>query len=329
MKVSVIIPVFNAEPFVERAVNSALAERQTAEVILIEDGSKDGSLDVCQRLADEHERVRLLQHENGKNSGAAASRNLGMKCATQEYIALLDADDFFLPGRFDKAEYLFDNITVCDGVYGAVGIEFLDGPSEAQWLASPMHDVKLTTMTSEISPDDLLHSLLRGREGRFHIDGLVFKKKLLERSGMMNEKLASMHEDTDFIFRLAMAGRLYPGQLSSPVAVRFVHGGNRISAKRSMQKQFSDRLKMHMETYRWCKRSGYKKQKELVINRLVSDCLNATQPSDVNVNRRNLAKMRQMMAWALSYPDILVEKKYWKELVILSVSSWKKPSESK
>jgi len=329
MKVSVITPVFNAEPFVERAVNSALAERQTAEVILVEDGSTDGSLKVCQRLVEEHESVRLMQHENGKNRGAAASRNLGMTCATQEYLALLDADDFFLPGRFEKAEEIFNEIAVCDGVYGAVGIEFMDGQSEAQWLASPMRNVRMTTMTSEISPGDLLRSLLRGRDGRFHIDGLVFKKNLLDRSGMMNEKLASMHEDTDFIFRLAIAGSLYPGQLSSPVAVRFVHGGNRISAERSAQKQYSDRLKMHMETYRWCKRGGHKKEKDLIVNRMVSDCLNAPPPSDTNIKCHYLVKRRQMLSWALTYPDILVEKNYWKELAVLTVPSWKKRGESK
>lgn len=329
MNVSVIIPVFNAEPFVERAVNSALAERETAEVILVEDGSSDASLKVCQRLVEENERVRLMRHENGKNKGAAASRNHGMKCATQEYIALLDADDFFLPGRFEKAEEVFNKKTVCDGVYGAVGIEFMDSQSEAQWLASPMRNVKLTTMTSEISPDDLLRALLRGRDGRFHIDGLVFKKNLLDRSGMMNEKLASMHEDTDFIFRLVTAGSLYPGQLSSPVAVRFVHGGNRISAERSAQKQYSDRLKMHMETYRWCKRGGYMKEKDLIVNRMVNDCLNATPPSDTNMRRRKLMYMKQMISWALTYPDILVEKVYWKELVVLIVSSWERQSENK
>jgi glycosyltransferase involved in cell wall biosynthesis len=322
MKVSVVIPVYNAGQFIERAVKSALAERQTAEVIVIEDGSTDESLVVCKRLADSNERVRLFTHGNGENKGAAASRNLGMKQATQEFIAFLDADDFFLPGRFDCAEEVFARFRDCDGVYGAVGIEFLNDDSKAQWLASPMQNVKVTTMTREILPRDLFPALLNGRYGRIHIDGLIFRKRLLERSGLMNEKLVSMHEDTDFILRLAIAGRLYPGQLSFPVAVRWVHGGNRISAKRTVREQYNTRLKMHMEIYRWCKRNGYKQEKLLFIQRMAADCLYSTYQIG-KIECATQIKIRRMVSWGLNNPEILLEKAYWKELIGLVIRSFK------
>lgn len=324
MDVSVVIPVYRAELFIERAVKSALDLRQVAEIILVEDGSPDNSLVVCKRLAEKNERVRLIQHKEAKNRGAAASRNVGMLEARHDFIALLDADDYYLPSRFEKAEEVFLDNSDCDGVYGAVGIEFLDKQSQAQWLASPMQNVKTTTMTKIVSPDNLLRSLLKGMYGRFHINGLVFKKKLLERSGMMNEKLASMHEDTDFIFRLAITGRLYPGQLNSPVAVRCVHGSNRISAVKTEQKRFKERLKMHMETYRWCRRNSYKKEKNLLINRMVNDCLNVAITNSIDVNKSNFRKAQRMIFWASAYPDILIEKVYWKELAGIGFSTWKK-----
>jgi len=321
MEVTVVIPVYNAESFIEKAVMSALAQEETFEIILVEDGSTDSSLEVCQRLANSYKRVRLLQHKKGKNRGSAASRNLGMTESRYEYIALLDADDYYLPGRFTKAAEVFSIIPDCDGVYGAVGIEFLDKQAEAKWLASPMRNVNTTTMTTIVSPDSLLRSLLRGLDGRFHIDGLVFKKKLLGRAGMMNEKLVSMHEDTDFIFRLAIAGRLYPGELALPVAVRCVHANNRISAERSELKQYCDRQKMHMETYRWCKRNGYKIPKNLLINRMLSDCLNIADSNTIDPKKQRALKIRRMISWGLNYPDILVEKTYWKELAALGLST--------
>ena len=97
MEISVVIPVYNAEKYVEDAVRSALRQNQTAEVILVEDNSPDNALKVCERLAKEDPRVRVLRHSDGKNHGAGESRNLGIKNARCDYIAFLDADDYWKP----------------------------------------------------------------------------------------------------------------------------------------------------------------------------------------------------------------------------------------
>jgi len=67
MKVSVIIPVYNAEKFVRNAVASALFHEEVKEIILVEDNSPDNALAVCQELALENDRVRLYQHPGGIN----------------------------------------------------------------------------------------------------------------------------------------------------------------------------------------------------------------------------------------------------------------------
>ena len=79
MEVSVIIPVYNAAAYVGQAVRSALEQPETREVILIEDGSQDTSLQVCRELEGAFDSVRLLRHPDGKNLGAGASRNLGIR----------------------------------------------------------------------------------------------------------------------------------------------------------------------------------------------------------------------------------------------------------
>jgi len=223
------IPVYNAARFVPEAVESALAQPETAEVILIEDGSPDDSLAVCQALAEKFDKVRLLRHPYGINMGAAASRNLGMKHAQYDYIAFLDADDYYLPGRFKVAKKIFDQNPDCDGVYEAMGIHFESEKAIIRWHKSNMAEERLTTLTKRVPPDQLFYALVDGEAGHFSLDGLVLLSQVLKKTGMMNEELM-LHEDTDFIFRLSAVSRLYPGNLVEPVSIRRVHENNRISA---------------------------------------------------------------------------------------------------
>ena len=92
MHVSVIIPVYNGEKFVQRAIRSAVDQnfpRKQFEIIVVDDGSTDNTVEVIQPFKNF---VRILRHE--KNMGLAASRNTGIKAARGQYIVNLDADDY-------------------------------------------------------------------------------------------------------------------------------------------------------------------------------------------------------------------------------------------
>jgi glycosyltransferase involved in cell wall biosynthesis len=69
---------------------------------LDEDGSPNGGLETCQQLAQQYSKIKLLRHPNGCNMGPSASRNLGIKNAIFEYVAFLDADDYYIRNRFKK-----------------------------------------------------------------------------------------------------------------------------------------------------------------------------------------------------------------------------------
>lgn len=122
--VSVIIPVYNAGNYLEKAVDSALLQPETAEVILVEDASTDNSLKICYDLERKYEKVILFRHSDGGNHGPGASRNLGILHASYKYIAFLDADDFYLPKRFRKDKEILLNNSDIDGVHNALGIYF-------------------------------------------------------------------------------------------------------------------------------------------------------------------------------------------------------------
>ena len=96
-KISVIIPVYNGASVIEEAIRSALALSVVAEVICVNDGSKDNTRELIESLSDH--RIKLLNVENG---GPAKARNIGAGYASHQYLAFLDADDIFMPRRFDK-----------------------------------------------------------------------------------------------------------------------------------------------------------------------------------------------------------------------------------
>lgn len=227
MKISVIIPVYNAENYVRNAVASALQQPETGEILLVEDDSPDNCLQICQDLGKEYEKVRLLRHPDGKNHGAGATRNLGIKNAGFDYIAFLDADDYYLPGRFTVAKKLFQQCHDIDGVYEATGVEFHSAKGKQKWRSSGRKD--LMTMTENLPPDYLFEELVRGKKGTFHLDALTVKKRIFEKSGYFFEHLR-LHQDTAMIVQMSAYGRLFPGRLTKPVAMRGIHAQNRITS---------------------------------------------------------------------------------------------------
>ena len=225
MKISVIIPVYNAEKFIRNAVQSALNQPETAEVLLIEDCSPDNSLRICRELEEQYEKVRLLRHPDGKNHGAGATRTLGIKNAKYDYIAFLDADDFYLPERFKLAQELFEAYDDIDGVYEATGVHFYDPQAERKLLSGKVKPIM--TMKAGLNAEHLFEALARGKSGFFHLDGLVVKRNLFEHCGYFFEHL-KLHQDTAIIIQMSNYGKLIPGQLNKPVAMRTVHDQNRI-----------------------------------------------------------------------------------------------------
>lgn len=117
--ISVVIPVYNAEKYLEHCVQSILAQTYDAfEIILVNDGSRDSSGAICDELASQHSGIRVIHKENG---GAADSRNRGVQEARGNYIAFVDADDYIAP---DYLSYLVEllnaydvPISVCDSYW--------------------------------------------------------------------------------------------------------------------------------------------------------------------------------------------------------------------
>lgn len=96
--ISVIIPVYQTEAYLEACLDSVLHQNYGhLEVILVDDGSKDGSGSICDRYAQKDSRVRVIHQKNG---GGAAAKNTGLQIATGEYLSFVDSDDLLEPGAY-------------------------------------------------------------------------------------------------------------------------------------------------------------------------------------------------------------------------------------
>jgi succinoglycan biosynthesis protein ExoO len=131
--VTVIIAAYNAAPFLSRAVNSALEQTcLPLEILIIDDCSLDGTAEVARELAARDSRIRLVCLN--ENRGPAGARNAGIDQARGEWIAVLDADDAFLPDRIERlmkiaresnADVVADNFVwyaAADGSFGRPGL---------------------------------------------------------------------------------------------------------------------------------------------------------------------------------------------------------------
>lgn len=243
-KVSVVIPVYNAEKFVRKAVESALNQDETGEVILVEDASPDNALDICYKLATESDKVKVMRHPDKKNHGAAASMNLGINSSAFDYVAILGADDFFLPNRFKKDKEILLSDPSVEGVYNAVESYAIDDFGKAR-----INNKKLLTTMKEFVPAEKLFESMEpiGSLGYFSLDGLTVKKSVFKKTGLLDVKLR-LSQDTDISLKMAALCKLVPGNIENPVAYFGLHENNR---SQFSQHLMNNRPYLFYELYKW------------------------------------------------------------------------------
>ncbi len=115
-KISVIVPIYNVEPYLEKCIDSILNQTyQNLEIILVDDGSPDKCPAICDEYAKKDARIKVIHKENG---GLSSARNAGLDVATGEYIAFVDSDDYLHEKTYEKllCRLLADNadMALCD-----------------------------------------------------------------------------------------------------------------------------------------------------------------------------------------------------------------------
>src|SRR5262249_48506268 len=118
--VSCILIFYNAEQFIQEAIDSVFAQTYSDwELLLVDDGSVDGSSEIACRIAQMHpERVRVVEHEVRGNRGMSASRNLGIRSSHGKYVAFVDSDDIWTERQLEQQVSILEAHPAAAAVFG-------------------------------------------------------------------------------------------------------------------------------------------------------------------------------------------------------------------
>ena len=227
MAVSVVIPAFNAERFLPDAVASVAAQTHApAEVLIVDDGSTDGTRRVANRLAVQYPTVRVLEHPDGANHGLPATRNVGIRAARGRFVAFLDADDEWLPRKLERqlgqvGSHPAATVLAAPSIYwfswtGRPRDETLD---HIRRLPDPLNVTR--------NPPELLIELLRSGAAPT-MGSLLVRSDVFDRIGLFEDAIPSMYEDQAW---LAKAMLVEPFYIGSEPADRYRQHPDSITAR--------------------------------------------------------------------------------------------------
>ena len=221
--IDVVIPAFNAEKFLERAVNSVLKQTLLPQkLIIVNDGSKDQTQKIIEKLISENtSSVKIISHTQS-NSGPSAARNKGIELSTSPFIALLDSDDEWLPHKLEKQMQIFQR-----------------SDSSKLGLIYCRYDVidensKIISGAEIIQPGkdlrgDVFRKFTHGNLISGSDSGVLLKRECFEKAGVFDTTLHA-YEDWDMWLRIALHYEFdYADEILAHIRS---HSGN-------MQKDFS------------------------------------------------------------------------------------------
>jgi len=195
--VSIIIPVYNSEKYLTVAIKSAIDQTwENKEIILIDDGSTDGSLSIANTFAAKN--VHVFSQ---KNMGAAAARNYGLDKAKGSFIQFLDADDLMSPNKIEAQMKRIANRQ--DQISFSNATHFFEDSDP--FLAQPSNR-EISIFKSSTIPHEFLLNLYgrKGNGGIVPLHGWLIPKKLILKAGKWNETL-SVDDDGEYICRVVLA----------------------------------------------------------------------------------------------------------------------------
>jgi glycosyltransferase involved in cell wall biosynthesis len=225
--VSILIPCYNAGPWIAQCINSALDQTYpNKEVIVVDDGSQDDSLSVIRSFGD---RVRF---ETGPNRGGNVARNRLLELAGGVWLEFLDADDFLLPDKIEKQLALVETQPDLDVIYSPTRMLYGDSA---------------TAFVPTLEDDDVYANYFRW--GHLSTTSLLFRKSAIVEVGgwKPDQKVCQEHE---LLLRLIVAGKkfaLMPEALGVN-RMQYVNSVSRRSPLKTLEQKaaLSDRLEAHL-----------------------------------------------------------------------------------
>lgn len=227
VRVSVVMPVYNAGRYLSDAVESVLAQTMPDfELILVDDGSTDGSAGVCDVFASRDPRVRAIHQ---RNAGICRARNVGMDAARGEWLAFCDHDDLYMP-RFLEMAMSTADATGCQVVKVARTVErrYADGRIEllssgcVRGMPDGVVDVPALRSVDDFKRFKCISTYVW--------DGLYARELVVKSALAFDERFKAGGEDIDFMLRL-LSGTGRIGWVGQPLYRHFENAGTSTSVR--------------------------------------------------------------------------------------------------
>lgn len=203
VKVSVLIYVLNDQPHIEKCVRSVINQSlREIEIILIDGGSVDGTLEIIDRLMHEDERIKLIQSE----SGVGHQFNTGLRAVGGKYIGICESDDYLLPDMYARQYEIAEKYDL--DVLKANVLRFCDNDSGEEYSFLFSLSADQTLYNTLLYPQEDIRFLRLGVNGFW--SGLYRREFLEENAIQMNETKGASYQDITFSFLTELyAGRAY------------------------------------------------------------------------------------------------------------------------
>lgn len=209
-KVSIVTPFLNTENFIEEAIESVLNQTYDHwELLLIDDGSTDGSTLIAKHYAKRYPgKILYFDHAGHQNLGKSISRNLGIRQADGKYIALLDADDVYLPQKLERQVAILEAHPKAALAYGPTQYWY-------SWTGNVLDARRDFVAPLGVEPGTLFYppALLTQflRDGRTVpcTCGLLARREIVEKIGGFEESIQDLYEDQVFLVKICLAGPVY------------------------------------------------------------------------------------------------------------------------
>ncbi|MDB5651498.1 MAG: glycosyltransferase family 2 protein [Hyphomicrobiales bacterium] len=207
--VSVVMIFLNGEPFIQEAIDSVLGQTfQNFELILVDDGSTDESSQRCARLAELSQgRIFYLEHDGHQNRGMSASRNLGIRAARGQIIALIDSDDFWRPNKLSEQLAILQRFPEVDMVCGAVNYwSSWRGGTDEIVVTGHVHDMPIKPPEASLA----LYPL--GKACSPCPSDLLLRRQAVFDVGLFEEHFTgpySLYEDQGFLSKLYVSSTVF------------------------------------------------------------------------------------------------------------------------
>lgn len=206
--VSAIIIFFNAERFLQEAIESVFAQSYRCwELLLVDDGSTDGSAALAARYAHQQpEKVRLLAHDGRQNRGMSASRNLGIRHAAGEYVAFLDADDAWFPYTLAEQTAVLETHHEAAMVYGPL-FWWYGWNGRAEDSRRNYIEALGVPANTLIEPPRLLPLFLQDKAAV--PSGILVRREAIERVGGFENAFRGEYEDQVFCAKMCLHAPIF------------------------------------------------------------------------------------------------------------------------